>query len=350
MDSGPLTFPGSSHPNAELLHSSDSKSAQSCNSVAMKAPALLTAATLVASTLAADLKLVKENFGPNPTNASFYLYVPDRLQPKAPLLVYPHWCHGDATSAFNSKPWRALADKLSFVTIYPSTPWTADNCWDVSSQQTLRHDAGGDSLGIASMTRWTLAHHDVDPDRVFVTGVSSGAMMTNVLLGAYPDLFAAGSAFAGVASGCFAGNGYDVWSDACATGKVVRDGAGWADMVTAMYPGYTGARPKVQLFHGTDDEVLNVQNYYEEIKLWSTVLGTGGEPTKVVEDDPERGWTKRVYGDKGLLEGFLAKGVSHNIPDQVDEVIRFFELDCKTNCFGRKTLEKIQGIVPRDSM
>jgi acetylxylan esterase len=35
-------------------------------------------------------------------------------------------------------------------------------------------------------------------------------MMTNVLSGAYPDVFAASSVFAGVVFGCFAGNGYDV--------------------------------------------------------------------------------------------------------------------------------------------
>ena len=48
-------------------------------------------------------------------------------------------------------------------------------------------------------------------------------MMTNVLLGSYPDVFAAGSAWAGVAFGCFAGNGYDVWSNECATGQIKQE-------------------------------------------------------------------------------------------------------------------------------
>ena len=34
-----------------------------------------------------------------------------------------------------------------------------------------------------------------DRGRVFATGLSSGAMMTNVLLGDYPDVFKAGAAF-----------------------------------------------------------------------------------------------------------------------------------------------------------
>ncbi len=49
---------------------------------------------------------------------------------------------------------------------------------------------------------------------------SSGAMMTNILLGAYPDVFAAGTAFDGVTLGCFAApdGSFDYWSSDCATG------------------------------------------------------------------------------------------------------------------------------------
>ncbi|KAK0369138.1 feruloyl esterase B [Colletotrichum limetticola] len=296
-------------------------------------------ALLPALATAASLQHITTDFGPNPTNVSFYLYVPDTLIPNAPLLVFPHWCHGNATDAFNYKPWRPLADTLGFVTIYPSTPHTADYCWDVSSPQTLSHDAGGDSLGIVSMVRWTLQNYDVDPDRVFVTGVSSGAMMTNVLVGAYPDVFAAGSAFAGVPFGCYAADGFAVWSDDCASGRITHTGEEWAAIVEAAYPGYAGPRPKLQVLHGDVDNVLNVTNFYEEIKMWTTVLGTGATPTEVVEDDPVAGWTKSVYGTKGLFEAFLAHGIDHNIPDQADEVIRFFDLDCVgENCFSRKSL------------
>jgi len=279
------------------------------------------------------------NFGPNPTNVTFYLYIPDKVIKSSPLLVYPHWCHGTALDAFKNKSWKSIADQLGFITIYPSTPWTADNCWDVSSNQTLTHNGGGDSLGIISMVRWTLKNYDVDPDRIFVTGTSSGAMMTNVLIGAYPDIFAAGAALAGVPFGCFSGDGYDVWSDACATGKIIHTGDQWATMVKSAYPTYDGPRPKMQVFHGSVDQVLNVTNFYEEIKMWTTVLKTGNS-TQTVVNTPQSGWTKNVYGSKGLFESFLASGVTHDIPDQVDEVIRFFGLNCTgSSCFSRKTLQ-----------
>lgn len=293
---------------------------------------------------AAELKRITADFGPNPTNVTFNLYVPDKVAASAPLLVYPHWCHGTAEQAFEYKPWRGLADTHGYIIIYPSSPWEADNCWDVSSSDTLTHDAGGDSLGIASMVRWTLQEYDVDPDRVFVTGVSSGGMMTNVLLGSYPDLFAAGSSFAGVPAGCYAADGFGVWNADCAEGRVTHSSAEWLALSKAMYPGYKGVRPKVQVFHGDSDEVIHPVNFAEQIKLWSAVLGTGAEPTETVADTPQAGWTKTVYGDKGLLEGFLAAGVTHDIPDQVDEVMRFFQLDCAgSDCFSRKTLEKLES-------
>ena len=54
------------------------------------------------------------------------------------------------------------------------------------------------------MVRYVQQRYTTDTSRVFVTGVSSGAMMTQVLLATYPDVFAAGSAFAGVPATCFA--------------------------------------------------------------------------------------------------------------------------------------------------
>lgn len=52
---------------------------------------------------------------------------------------------------------------------------------------TLTHNQGGDSLGIVSGMRYLIAKYGVPTDKVFATGLSSGAMMTNVLAGAYPD-------------------------------------------------------------------------------------------------------------------------------------------------------------------
>ncbi|KAI0889380.1 carbohydrate esterase family 1 protein [Annulohypoxylon maeteangense] len=285
-------------------------------------------------TTAASLQKITSDIGPNPRKVGFYIYVPDKLAASPPILVNPHWCHGDAQACYSGSQYATLASKYGFIVIYPDSPNTADKCWDVSSNETHTHDAGGDSLGIASMVRWTLDKYKGDAKRVFVTGVSSGAMMTSLLLGAYPDIFAAGSAFAGVPYGCFAGNGYGVWSDACATGKVKKTGAEWAAMVKAGYAGYTGWRPKIQIFHGTNDEVLNYANFEEEIKEWTAVLGFNNTPTTITANTPVNGWTKNVYGDDDWFEAYSAAGVPHNIQNQEATAMAWFDLTCTgDNCF-----------------
>jgi acetylxylan esterase len=288
---------------------------------------------------AASLQHITENFGDNPTKVGFYIYVPDVLASNPPILVNPHWCHGSASDAYSGSQFATLAGKHGFIVIYPDSPNTADSCWDVSSKQTLTHDAGGDSLGIVNMVRWTLEKYKADKSRVFVTGVSSGAMMTDVLVGSYPDVFAAGSAFSGVPFGCFAPNGnntsvYDYWSDDCAKGKVKRTSAEWAALVEDAYPGYDNWRPKMQIFHGTADEVLDYTNFGEEIKLWTGVFGLSATPTSTTPNTPLSGWTRTVYGSDGWFEAYSAAGVPHNIPVQEANVIKFFELDCTTDCFS----------------
>jgi len=218
--------------------------------------------TLASSVLGASLTQVT-NFGTNPTGAQMYIYVPDSLKSNPDIIVAMHYCGGTAQAYYSGTRYASLADQHGFIVIYPDAP-DSGNCWDVHSTATLTHDAGGDSLGIASMVRYTIQKYGADATRVFMTGTSSGAMMTNVLAGAYPDLFAAGAAFAGVPYSCFAGSG--MWNSQCATGQSSKTAQAWGDAVRAGYPGYTGRRPRMQLWHGTNDEILNYNNFLEEIK------------------------------------------------------------------------------------
>lgn len=123
---------------------------------------------------AASLQKLNVTLEKNPSNVGFYIYVPDQIAPRPPILVNPHWCHGDAPSAFAGSKFADLASQYGFIVIYPDSPNLADKCWDVSSRATLTHDGGGDSQGIVSMVDWTLEKYGADAERVFVTGVSSG--------------------------------------------------------------------------------------------------------------------------------------------------------------------------------
>lgn len=194
---------------------------------------LLSFLSYAALVLSAKLTEVT-NFGPNPTNVQMYTYIPDNLLPNPSLVVAIHYCNGTAQEYHTGTQFSNLADKYGYIVIYPDAP-SDDGCWDVHTEQTLLHDVGGDSVGIASMVRYAMGKYSIDRRSVFMVGTSSGGMMVNVLASAYPDLFAAGSVVSGVPYGCFKGPG--TWNDACAEGELVKTGQEWGDLVREAYRG-----------------------------------------------------------------------------------------------------------------
>jgi poly(3-hydroxybutyrate) depolymerase len=111
---------------------------------------------------------------------------------------------GNALQWFTGTKLPSYADTNGFILIYPNTP-NMLGCWDVYNKASLTHGQGGDALGIVSMVDYTIDRYGADRARVYVMGFSSGAMMTNVLAGSYPDVFEAAAAYSGVPDACFLG-------------------------------------------------------------------------------------------------------------------------------------------------
>jgi acetylxylan esterase len=274
------------------------------------------------------------DFGANPGGIAMFLDVPKHLPEHAPVVVVIHGCGDNAEHFHNATGYALLAQEDGFLAVYPDAS-RPDRCFDVSSQAAMRHDGGSDPTSIANMVRWVLAHYSTDAHRVFVTGYSSGAIMTETLLADYPDLFAAGSAFAGAPVGCMATSapapgptGVTAFPVACGTGRLTQSARQWGDVVRAAYPGYTGPRPRVQLWHGADDPVLNERNLVEAVKQWTDVLGVSATP--VSTDAATAGYTRTRYGSAGdqpPVEATSEAGGTHQIPLDADAVVRFFGLD-----------------------
>jgi acetylxylan esterase len=303
------------------------RKALACLSIAVAA---MTGAWLTVAQPASAASLTEvTNFGTNPSNLRMHLYVPDRVATRPAVLVAVHYCTGSGPAFFSGTQFASLADQYKFIVIYPSAT-RSGSCFDVSSPQALRHDGGSDPVGIVSMVRYVLQRNNADPNRVFVTGVSSGAMMTNVLLGDYPDVFKAGAAFAGVPFGCFATTDGSMWNSQCANGQITRTPQQWGDLVRGAFPGYTGARPRMQLWHGTADDTLRYPNFNEEIKQWTNVLGVSQTPAST--DSPQASWTRTRYGGSGTMAPVEAISIAngpHNIlsSGMAARAIAFFGLD-----------------------
>ncbi|MBB4905745.1 extracellular catalytic domain type 1 short-chain-length polyhydroxyalkanoate depolymerase [Actinophytocola algeriensis] len=253
-------------------------------------------------------------FGTNPSNLRMHLYVPDGIGTRPAVVVAVHYCTGSGPAFHSGTEFARLADQYKFIVIYPSAT-RSGQCFDVYTQEALRRNGGSDPVGIRSMVSYVQQRYDPDPERIFVTGASSGAMMTNVLLGDYPDVFKAGAAFMGVPFACFATTPPNTWNSECANGRITRTPQQWGDLVRGAYPGYTGARPRMQVWHGTEDSTLRYPNFGEQVKQWTNVLGVSQTPAYT--DSPRSGWTRTRYGGTGTtapVEAVSLQGVGHNLP------------------------------------
>ncbi|KAJ7446564.1 carbohydrate esterase family 1 and carbohydrate-binding module family 1 protein [Mycena latifolia] len=271
------------------------------------------------------------NFGSNPTNVGMFVYKPTTVKAKPAVIVAIHYCTGTAQAYFSGSPYAQLADTYGFIVIYPSSP-NSGTCWDVSSKATLTHNGGGDSNAIANMATYAISTYGADPTRIFVTGSSSGAMMTNVLCATYPELWKAATVYSGVAAGCFVSStgAVDAWNSTCSEGLVDDTQQQWANVVHAMYPGYTGTYPAIQEYHGTADTTLLPPNLNEEVKEWAGVFGyNAAAPTQVLQNTPLPGYTKSIYGPN--LQGILAQGVGHTVPIQGNEDMKWFGIEAASS-------------------
>ncbi|HET6707321.1 PHB depolymerase family esterase [Amycolatopsis sp.] len=256
------------------------------------------------------------DFGSNPSNLNMYTYVPDRVAARPALLVAIHYCTGSASAIYNgyARDYVTAADQYGYVIVFPEAT-RSGQCFDVSSPQALTRGGGSDPVGILSMVNWAKQRYNVDSARVYVTGFSSGAMMTNVLAAEYPDVFAAGSAFMGVPAGCFATTDGSSWNSQCSGGQLVKTAQQWGDQARQMSGGRTGPFPRMQLWHGTADDTLRYPNFGEEIKQWTNLHGLSQTPSS--SDSPQPSWTRTRYGGTGTqapVEGISVQGAGHSLP------------------------------------
>jgi acetylxylan esterase len=282
-------------------------------SLAVLAPVAFLGTAPSAQALTSGLVQVM-NFGSNPSGLQMYVYVPTTAKANPPILLALHQCTGSGPGFFSGTAFASLADQDGFIVIYPSVT-RSGSCWDVSSSQALTRNGGSDPVGLMSMITYAEQHYGGNPNAVYVTGASSGAMMTNVMLGDYPDVFKAGAAFMGVPFGCFFTGTVDGWNSACANGQVSNTAAAWGNMVRNADPGYFGPRPRVQLWHGTADGTLNYENLSQEILQWTNVLGVSSTPTSTTT--PVSGWTETQYDNAAgtpLVEAFSIADAGHVLP------------------------------------
>ena len=130
------------------------------------------------------------------TLRTYRTYVPsglDRSKP-VPLVVMLHGGFGSGSQAEKAYGWDATADANGFVVVFPDglkKAWNAGTCCGGPASEDL-----DDVAFITQVVSTTRRQIPIDPRRIYVTGMSNGAMMSE-RLACETDLFAAAAPVAG---------------------------------------------------------------------------------------------------------------------------------------------------------
>ena len=251
-------------------------------------------------------------FGSNPGNLEMWVVAPQNLPESPPLVVALHGCtvHAAEYAAFTG--WTDLAASQGFVLLLPETskknnPQLCFRWFDPS--QASR--GSGEAESIVQMIDHLHETLAFDRSRVFVTGHSAGGGMTAVMLATYPDRFAGGSIIAGIPFRC-ATNSFMAMG--CMTGLAVnRSAKKWLAYVRQA-SSHTGPWPRVQLWHGGRDPVVNVLNGKALTEQWTAVHGIDSNPEvqETVKGSEYRGY-KDAAGNL-VVESYLLKDMKHTVP------------------------------------
>jgi polyhydroxybutyrate depolymerase len=125
---------------------------------------------------------------------TFHLYRPQGLTDAVPLVVMLHGGFGNGAQAERAYHWDSAADGGRFLVAYPdglNRAWNAGTCCGQPQHENV-DDVGFITAMVAAIEQEIL----IDRARVYVTGMSNGAMMA-LRLGCQSDTFAAIAPVAG---------------------------------------------------------------------------------------------------------------------------------------------------------
>ncbi|MBH1991480.1 MAG: PHB depolymerase family esterase [Sphingomonadaceae bacterium] len=251
------------------------------------------------------------DFGSNPGALRARVYVPEHLARDPALVVVLHGCTQDAAGYDHGSGWSHLADAHGFALLFPQQP-RANNpnlCFNWFSSADARRD-GGEASSIRHMVAAMTAKHDIDPSRVFVTGLSAGGAMASIMLAAYPEVFAGGAIIAGLPFG----TAHSI-SDAFARMR----GAGYpadARLATLVRDAsaHDGPWPIVSVWQGSADKTVDPSNAGRIVAQWRGIHGVADQPaTRDVVD----GYARNCWTDptgRRVIESYTISDMGHGTP------------------------------------
>jgi len=243
-----------------------------------------------------------------------YAYVPtsaDRTK-QVPMVVVLHGCFQCAGSVASQTGWNKLADEYGFYVLYPQQRATNNpaKCFKWYKRKHI-NKGRGENYSIKTMIEYMKSHYAIDSSKVYITGLSAGAAMGAIMMADYPETFSAGAIFAGapykVATSMIpAGMAFLGWR--------IKSPEKWGDLVRKQNFFYKGNYPKMIIYQGNNDWIVNKRNGVELMKQWTNVNEISTTPSETINEYVKNQDIQRnVYrkNEKDVVVFYKVNDLSH---------------------------------------
>jgi poly(hydroxyalkanoate) depolymerase family esterase len=261
---------------------------------------------------AVDSPLLEINeFGSNPGALRMFSFVPEHLPSGPALVVVLHGCGQTAAGYDRGAGWSTLAERYGFALLMPEQQASnnPNTCFNWFNPEDISR-GGGEALSIRQMIARMVGDHNIDPRRVYVTGLSAGGAMTSVMLATYPELFAGGAVIAGLPYG-IASNVGEALSGMM---KSPQRPAGELGGLVRNASKHKGPWPKLSVWHGSADRTVSPGNADEIVKQWLDVhqLPIAPMSTGNVDGYPRQVWWNA--DGETVVESYTITDMAHGTP------------------------------------
>ncbi|WP_426438009.1 extracellular catalytic domain type 1 short-chain-length polyhydroxyalkanoate depolymerase [Bradyrhizobium genosp. P] len=261
---------------------------------------------------AAPTPLVETSeFGANPGALKMFSFVPAQLARSPSLVIVLHGCGQTAAGYDLGAGWSTLARHYGFALLMPEQQSSnnGNTCFNWFDPEDIAR-GHGEASSIRQMIAYMAGAHDIDPRRIYVTGLSAGGAMASVMLATYPDVFAGGAIIAGLP--------YGVATNLREALQTMMQGSALAapelgDLVRKASK-HDGAWPKISVWHGSADRTVSPANADAIVRQW---LDVHGLPLAAMSKADVDGYPREVWWNadgETLVESYSITDMAHGTP------------------------------------
>ncbi len=252
-------------------------------------------------------------FGSNRGALDAKIHIPKDLMPRAPLVVVLHGCTQTASTYDHGSGWSRLADDYGFVVLFPQQTRSnnANTCFNWFVPGDIRRDQG-EAFSIRQMIETVTSRYDIDRSRIFITGLSAGGAMANVMLATHPEIFAGGAIIAGLPYGT-------ATTVPEAFDRMRGHGLPGPDSLQTLLRSaspHRGPWPTISVWQGTKDQTVVPANASAIIEQWSGVHELEQPPATERIDVHQRIVWRGADG-RDAIELYQLAGMGHGTPIDV---------------------------------